>query len=185
MPTNDEAGWAYHEDGEEPGALENTAADQTQNSQADVSWTASEFIAQHKDFKWFIAFYIAIGLIAVAVFFATKDIISSIVIVIAAILFAAIANRKPRQLPYVVSSQGVTVGERFYSYNSFKSFALAREGAIGSINFMPLQRFQPELTIYFPPDQEEPIINLLAEHLPNDQKASERIIDKLARQIHL
>lgn len=151
-------------------------------AQSSVSWTASEFVSNHKDPRWFFLFFLALAACLAATYFFTKDVFTVITIAIVGVLFVIIANRKPRQLPYAVDSQGVTIANKFHPYGLFKSFSLSSEGVIGCINFIPLKRFMPEISIYFPPEEGENIINIISEHLPNDQKA-ERNLDKFARKI--
>jgi hypothetical protein len=173
-------GWTYHpDDQQEP---EKTDQHHKPEQKKEITWTASEFMAHHKDLKWYSVFFLLLVLGVAGVYLLTGDIISTIAIAVVGILFAFVANRKPRQLPYKLDNQGVTVSSRFYPYNTFKSFALLREGAVDAINFMPLQRLQPELTIYFPPEEEDAILNILTDYLPNDQK-TEKAIDRFARKI--
>lgn len=181
-----DAGWVYHSNDQQSDPSQQPEHDtgQTPAKNVEISWTASEFIANHKSPGWYLGFFVVIGIIVSLILLLTKDWISAIAITLVGILFASIANRKPRQLPYLVNNQGVSVGSRFYPYSSFKSFALIHEGAIGSVNFMPLQRLQAELTIYFPPEEEDAIIEVLAEHLPNDQRAAERTLDKFIKKFH-
>jgi hypothetical protein len=151
-------------------------------SPQEVSWTASEFIANHKSAGWYLLLFLAIGAIAGLTFLFTGDWISSATIVIVGSLFAVLAGKKPRQLSYRLDSSGITVGDKFYPYHDFKSFTLLQEGSFGCINLLPLKRFMPELSIYYPPDEEEKILDVLTLSLPNDQK-QEQGFDKLMRKI--
>jgi hypothetical protein len=98
------------------------------------------------------------------------------------ILFAILAGKQPRQLSYSLDTSGITIGEKFYSYEMFKSFTILEEGAIGCVNLLPLKRFMPELSIYYPPEEEEKILNVLTGSLPNDQK-QEHSFDRLMKRI--
>jgi hypothetical protein len=146
-----------------------------------VSWTGSEFIANHKDKKWFISFFGILALGVVIIFIVTTDYISAISIAIVGCLFAILANHKPRQLSYTIDNSGINIGRRFYPFEQFKYFSLAQEGAIGYINLMPLRRFMPDVSIYFPPEEEGNVISILSDHLPHHD-GGERQIDKLAKK---
>lgn len=135
-----------------------------------ITWTASEFIDHHKSPAWYgvvIGTFIALSAI---LYITIKDIIAIIAIGIAVVLFLVMASKKPRQLPYQVDDHGITIGNKFYAYSEFKSFALRREGVIGSISFTPLKRLMPEISIYYTPEDESRIVALLSERLPNDQR---------------
>ncbi len=147
-----------------------------------VSWTASEFVANHKSVGWYLLFLLGLCLCGGLIYFITHDLISVFVIGIAGILFMVLASRKPRQLTYKIDSQGVMIGEKFYPYSLFKSFGVGQEGVIGAIHLTPLKRFMPELSIYYPPDEEGRILDTLAEYLPHD-KHEEAGVDRLLRKM--
>lgn len=155
----------------------------TQPQQTELTWTASEFVANHKNARWHGLFLVATAIVAAITYLLTKDVISTISIVVVGILFMIISNKKPRQLSYAVSNDGISIGGKFYPFASFKSFAVVYEGAISSISLMPIHRLQPDLTIYYPPESERQIFDLILAHLPNDQAAADKIIDRFARKI--
>lgn len=147
-----------------------------------VTWTASEFVANHKTTGWYMLFTLCLGALGGIVYFITRDIFSISVIFVAGLLFIILASRKPRQLTYTVDQQGITMGEKFYPYSLFKSFGVGHEGVIGAINLMPLKRFMPELSIYYPAEDENKILDTLSEYLPHDQK-EEAGVDRLLRRM--
>jgi hypothetical protein len=56
------------------------------------------------------------------------------------------------------------------------------EGAIPSIVFMPLKRFAVPTTIYYPEEEEENIVGVLAGRLPMEQHGHDAI-DRLMHRI--
>ncbi|HET7672935.1 MAG TPA: hypothetical protein VFK11_00285 [Candidatus Saccharimonadales bacterium] len=179
MPPQDEkATWAYKP--EEPAA--NPKPEQPKNKKP-ITWTASEFVHRHKSSGWYTVFFLGIVVLSVLVYLLTKDIISVVAIAMAGIIFLILAGRKPHQLTFEINDEGITIDKKFYPYNLFRSFGLAQEDGIRSINFMPLKRFMPELSLYFPPDQEAAIVSFLSDHLPHSEH-TERTVDKLARKLN-
>lgn len=146
-----------------------------------ISWTGSEFIANHKGSSWFLTFFALLIIGVGAIFIITKDYISTVSVAIGGVLFALLANHKPRQLSYKIDNSGINIGSKFYGFEQFKSFSVAQDGAISYINLMPLKRFMPDISIYFPPEEEKNIVSLLSDHLPHNE-AGERQIDKLAKK---
>ncbi len=173
------ANWAFRNEDE---AYGEPSSDAPETQIEPVSWTASEFIAHHKDPVWYGTLVGAVLTLCVAIYFVTKDVISIIAIVVVAILFLIASAKKPEQRLYMVDLQGISIGQKFYPYGMFKSFALRQEGAIGTITFMPLQRLMPEISIYFAPEDEDSIVDVLASSLPNDQRA-ERSTDRLMKRL--
>jgi len=104
--------------------------------------------------------------IAGLVYILIRDVISTSVVVICAIILGIYAARQPRQLSYRLDEDGVTIGNKQYSYNDFRSFAVVPEGAFSSIVFMPLRRFSPLTTLYYAPEDEDRIVDLLGDRLP-------------------
>jgi len=147
-----------------------------------ISWSASEFVVHQKDATWYLTFAAALAVIMGLIFITTKDLISVIAIGVVGILFGVIAGKKPRQLAYQVDDRGISIGEKFYPYGYFKSFSLGQEGVVGCINLLPLKRFVPEISIYFPPEEESAILDILSDNLPNEQR-KEHSVDRISKHL--
>jgi len=181
QPTPEEASKIISEAAKTSEAVSNQE-ENTQSSSESVSWTASEFVANHKSVGWYIVFMLGLGLCGGLIYFLIHDLISVVVIGVAGLLFMILASRKPRQLTYKIDSQGVVIGDKFYPYNLFKSFGVGQEGVIGAIHLTPLKRFMPELSIYYPSDEEDKILDTLSEFLPHE-KHEEAGVDRLLRKM--
>lgn len=147
-----------------------------------VNWTASEFIDHEKNSSWFMGLA---GLTAVAVgiiFLITKDLVTAVVIIIAAALFGVTAKRKPRTLEYQIDNVGVVIDGKQFPYDVFKSFSVLAEGAFNSIQLMPLKRFMPPISLYFPPENEQQIVTTLGSYLPHEDRTHDPI-DRLMRRV--
>lgn len=147
-----------------------------------VTWTASEFIAHDKPFGWYAALGLAATAFAGAVYLISRDFISVGVVLVAAALFGFYAKHKPRQMEYRLDSNGLSVGQKRFRYGNFRSFAVVEENAISSIVFMPLKRFAMPTTIYYPPEEEDKIVGVLADRLPMEQRGHDAI-DKLMHRV--
>jgi hypothetical protein len=178
--SNGQAEWSFHND---DGTTASADAENTRPAPQPISWTGSEYIAQHKDAGWYTVFVIVVGLFCVGTYFLTsRDILSVISIIIIGILFAIIAGRKPSQRNYTIDESGLTVDSKLYPYSMFKSFSVIHDGAIGYISLFPLERFKPELAIYYPPDHEQQIFEFLSVYLPYEQREESRV-DRLSKKI--
>jgi hypothetical protein len=173
-------GWSYQDDSatDQPDEFDQ---DTPAHNDSPVQWTASEFIAHHKDASWYLTLAAAVLVASGLIFMFTKDLISVVTTLIVGLLFGVIANKKPRQLTYMIDVRGITVGEKLYPYALFKSFAVHQEGMVSSINLMPLRRFMPDLTIYYPPENEAEVLTTLADYLPHDQR-KEQSVDRLMKR---
>lgn len=147
-----------------------------------VQWTASEFIEHEKNSSWFVVLAAATGVAVVIIYLITHDLITSFVIIIAAAIFGVAAKRKPRTLQYEVDNRGIRIGSKFYGYDIFKSFSILAEGAFSSIQLTPLKRFMPIITLYYPLENEEQILDVLGSYLPHEDRTHDPI-DKLMRKV--
>lgn len=148
----------------------------------EISWTASEFVAHDKSFGWYVTLAFVASLVAVGVYFLTKDYVSSGVVIFAAIIFGIYGSHKPRQLPYRLNHQGITIDKKHYSFNEYRSFSVIQEEVFSSITLMPLKRFAPPLSLYFAPEDEEKILNLLSTCLPFEERKRDAV-DALMHRI--
>ncbi len=147
-----------------------------------VSWSASEFIDNEKNPGWFIALAgIAAGAVML-IYLITRDLVTVFVVIMAATLFGVTAKRKPRTLQYQLDHTGVNIDSKLYPYDSFKSFAMMQEGAFNSIQLMPLKRFMPPISLYYPPESEAQIIATLGSYLPHEERAHDPI-ERLMRRV--
>ena len=147
-----------------------------------INWSASEYISHEKSVKWFLMFFGASALVVLLMFLVTRDILSSVIVLIAAAIMSVYANRPPATKKYIMSEDGLKVDQQNYSYAQFKSFSIVEEGGVDSIWLKPLSRYTPMLVIYFSPEDEQRIIDMLANFLPFEQRELDPI-DRLLRYL--
>jgi hypothetical protein len=152
------------------------------SSSAEVTWTASEFIAHHRSFGWYAAVIGTALALAVGLFLLTDDRISSGAIVIVAILLCIAAARKPRVLTYTVDNDGLSIGKRFYPFNEFRSFSAVLDGPFINIELVPTKRFMPMTSIYCSPEDEDAILETLSQHVPYEERGH-ALVDLIARNL--
>lgn len=147
-----------------------------------VTWSASEYVAHHKTSSWYIGLGVLAGLAAAVVFLMTRDFITLGSIVIVAILFGVFASRKPNVLQYALDESGVTIADKHFPYDEFKSFSIYDEGGLRSIFLLPLKRFMPGLSLYYPPDLEDEVIGTMSLYLPHEERQPDAV-DRLMKRV--
>ncbi len=147
-----------------------------------VSWTASEYIQHHKPASWYVGLVVAVVFLSGLIFLFTRELVSTIVVLVVGLLFGIFASREPEVRTYQLTPSGLMISDKFYPYDTFKSFSVHDEDAIRSIYIIPMKRFMPGITLYFPPDQEEQIANTLADYLPLEDSDPD-MIDRLMNRI--
>lgn len=134
-----------------------------------MQWTASEYVAHEKSAGWYGTFFASSVVVVFLVFIITRDILASIVVLLVCSAISIYAGRKPQINSYILSENGVKVQERLYPYSAFKSFSVVEEGAINSIWLKPFKRFAPIVAMYFSPEDEQKIIDILSNFLPHEE----------------
>jgi len=150
-----------------------------------ITWTAQEYVHLDKSPIWFVLFAIVVlGFIAIDVFFLKSWTFSALVVVMA-VAVVIYTRRPPRILTYGLSpQQGLYVGERLYHFDEFKSFGIIKDGEHHSIMLIPAKRFSPGVSVYFPEEAGEQIVDILGQRLPmQDLKLD--IIDVVVRKLRL
>ncbi len=136
------------------------------NTGDSVEWTASEYIAHQKNTGWYVKVALAAVVVAAIVYLITHDPISTGVVLFAGLVFMVVGARKPRLLAFRLDQGGLTIGQKYYPYSQFKSFAVVQEGPLATIVFTPLKRFVPTVDIYIPLDNGDAILEVLSNNLP-------------------
>ena len=149
-----------------------------------VTWQAKEYIHQDKDTKWFVIFGIVLAVFMGVSIFLMKSWSFSILLVVIAIVIVVLAKRPPRVMDYALTEEGLQIDETLHKYNDFKSFGVIRDGEEFSIMLIPRSRFMPGITVYFPEEAGEDIVDVLGSRMPMRDLRLD-VIDRVVRKIRL
>jgi len=177
----------YWQESQEELAEQAPVAEATPDTLTDnpVTWQAQEYVHLDKSPIWFILFAIVVlGLVAIDVFFLQSWTFSALVIVMA-VAVIIYTRRPPRTLTYALSGkQGLYVGERLYHFDEFKAFGVIKDGEHDSIMLIPTKRFAPGVSVYFPAEVGEQIVDILGQRLPMENLKLD-VIDVVVRKLRL
>ena len=150
-----------------------------------VHWNAIESIPQEKNGQWFVIFYIVVLLfIAIDIFF-IKSYTFSVLVLVMAIAIVILSRRPPRSINYTLSgNQGLYINEKLYHFSEFKSFGFLKDQEHNSVILLPIKRFSPGTSVYFPEEVGEKIIDILGARLPMENLKLD-IVDIIARKLRL
>jgi hypothetical protein len=157
----------------------------TQPDDEPVHWSATEYISQEKGGIWFALFAIvAVALIAADIFWIHAYTFSVLVVVMAATVIV-FSLRPPKTIDYTLSGgQGLYIGEVLHHFSEFKAFGLIQEHGQNSIMLIPVKRFSPGVSVYFPADAGEEIVDILGARLPMENLKLD-FIDVIVRKLRL
>ena len=147
-----------------------------------LSWQASEYVHHEKDKIWFlILFGAAIALVAVAIL-VIQSITFAVLVVVMAITLAVFAVRPPRINNYSVTASGIQINDKHFLYHDFRYFGIVQDGPLYSAVLIPNKRFMPAVTIYFPSENGEEIVDALGAYLPMEHVELD-LVDQLVRRL--
>lgn len=150
-----------------------------------ITWSAQEYVHIDKGPWWYILFVVfVLGLIALDIFVLKSWTLSVLVVVMAVALIVYI-RRPPRVLTYALSpKQGLYVGEQLYGFSQFKAFGLIKDDGHDSIMLIPRKRFSPGVSVFFPVEAGERIVDILGQQLPMETLKLD-LVDVLVRKMRL
>lgn len=157
--------------------------DDTQPLEA-IEWEASEYIDHDRDTLWFVGFIaITVVLILFSLFLA-KNYFFTVLVIVMAVALLIYTKRPPQVVHYSLNEDGLMIGQKFYSFDSFRAFGILEDGALFSVRLLPVARFGQETTVYFSEEQGEKIVDILGSYLPMEELHLD-LIDRLLRRLRL
>lgn len=134
--------------------------------QQPIRWKAPEYLQHTKTPIWYVIFaLIVIGLMALATLLMKSWSFAALIPVMAVVLLMY-THRPVRELNYVLSSKGVYIDDKLYPLGEFKSFGVRQDESLNSLVLMPVKRFRPSLSVYFPNEIGEQVVDMLGAYIP-------------------
>lgn len=134
--------------------------------QEPVQWQAPEYLHHEKNPLWYVGFGVVVLILTAAAVFLIQSWTFAILIPVMAAALIAYSHRPPHIMDYVLSAKGLYVNDTLHPFAEFKSFGVIHDESQYSIVLIPVRRFRPSLTVYFPEDKGEAVVDLLGVRLP-------------------
>lgn len=167
----------------EPQGEEYEDDDEIVSSDKPVTWVAHEYIHHEKGTLWFALFAVVIvALVGLSIW--TRAWTFTVLIAVIAVVIVLISRRPPRELTYSLTDEGLTIDDMLHKFENFKSFGIVRDGEEFSVMLIPVQRFQPGISVYFPEESGEAIVDMLGSQLPMKELHLD-VIDRIVRMLRL
>lgn len=146
------------------------------------NWSAPDSFSMTKNASWYIMLLLITLGVSAAIYFLTKDKITTGVILVSGLLIGVYAAKKPKTVNYQLTKHGFTVNGRYHEFGEYRSFSVVIHGDARSVVLTPLKRFMPYMYIYFASDMEQQITSSLADVLPKETSHRDAI-DNVLRKI--
>ena len=154
-----------------------------QKKGGNIVWEAREYVQHEKNTGWYVAL-VFVGLVFVAGSILLGWWSFALLIVVSVLALFVYSIRPPRVLKYSLSDKGLTEGNRLYLYSDYKSFGILRDGVHFAIVLTPRKRFSGRVTVYFPEEQGEEIVDAFGAKLPMEEVKFD-FIDKIVKFLRI
>lgn len=145
-------------------------------------WQATEFESHEKGRGW-SAYVIIIAIILVAAFIWQKLYLAAGVSVAAVLAIYSQAHSFGKKKNYAIYNQGVTINDRIYAFDQFKSFWVFPYQKRIIVRFEQVKRFSLPLEMPIEEENAEQVRLFLSKHLPEQEEKGEDITDTINRWI--
>ncbi len=149
-----------------------------------IQWQAAEYIQERRSPLWFVGFWIVATLLMAIAAFVVRSWSFAILVPAMAAALMIYSHRPPRILNYVLSSKGVYINEKLHPMSEFRSFGIMRDELVPSLMLLPVKRFRPGLTIHFPAELGEAIVDMLGSRIPMHEVKLDAF-DRIIRKLHI
>ena len=149
-----------------------------------VRWQAQEYIQHDKGWGWFVVFAIVFVVMMAVAIFLIKSVTFNILVPVMAVALYVYVNRPPRIIDYTLSRKGLHINDTLYPFTDFKGFGVIHDGKEYSVLLLPVKRFKPGVSVYFPEAAGEAIVDMLGARLPM-QELHLDIVDRIVRKLRI
>lgn len=152
-----------------------------------VNWEAEEYVVQERGLGWYVILmavaFAAAGLAIWLMGWGAWSLIALIAVSVVALI--VYTRRPPRMLHYSLSDKGLSEGNKLYEFQNYKSFGVAKDdGGRFSIVLVPKKRFGGRVSVYFPQEHGEQIVDMFGARLPMETVEPD-FIDRIVKMLKI
>lgn len=148
-----------------------------------INWQAQEYLQYEKTPLWYIIFGVIVCvLVGAAIFLQAWTFVALIPVM--AVALVVYAHRPPHIVNYALSEKGLHVNDMLHPMGEFKTFSVVQSAnpEQNQLVLIPVKRFRPSLTVFFPSSVGEQLVDTIGAYLPSQPykpDAFDKIIQKL------
>ncbi len=145
-------------------------------------WKAPARPYRKKDRSYYTTIAILLILISLIAFLAGEKLLIGVLLALGFIVYV-LNFIPPEEVDYKISTQGVTIGDHFYHWDTLDSFWLSEKEGYKLLNILTLFRFPGMLIIPIGDLNEEEVKRVCARFLPFHEIAPKSTIDKWSESL--
>lgn len=147
-----------------------------------VQWQAPEYVQHARTPLWYVGFWAVVVVLVLVAIFVLQSWSFAILVPAMAVALMMYSHRPPRLMSYALSQRGLYINDQLHPLSEFKSFGIMQQDQLPSLMLIPTKRFKPGITVYFPSEVGEQIVDMLGSRVPMQElrlDAFDKIIRKL------
>lgn len=160
------------------------AYDTSEDDGAVIRWQAPEYLQQEQSKGWYLGLGVVTAILMLIAIFLLNSPTFAVLLPIMAVALVVYTKRPAPIADFVVSRKGVHVNDRLHPYAEFRSFGVAEIKGAHTAVLVPRKRFQLGLSLNFPEEVGEALVDMLAARLPMKEVKPD-FFDKITSQLHL
>lgn len=149
-----------------------------------VQWQAVEYVQYAKQPLWYVGFGAVVIVLMVLAVWLMQAWTFAVLILVMAVALLLYSHRPPRELSYVLSEKGLYINDQLHPMGEFKAFGVVQDSENHSLMLIPIKRFRPGLSVFFPTEVGERVVDLLGAYLPM-QELKLDLFDKIVQKLRI
>ncbi len=149
-----------------------------------VRWQAPERLSHERASTWYIVLAIVAIILTVIAILVIRSYTFAALIPVMAVALVVYVRRPPMLHQYILSRKGLHIDDKLLPYDNFKEFGLMVDDVQHSFMLIPRKRLQPGVSVYFPEEVGEAVVDILAARLPMRELTLDTV-DKIIRKLRI
>ena len=147
-----------------------------------LSWRAPSRPYRKKDRSYYTTIAIIVTLLILIALLAHEFLLIGALLALSFVTYV-LGFTPPDDVDYKISTQGVTIGDHFYHWETLDSFYFTEKDGSQTLNIFTLYRFPGILMLVIEKEKEEQIKNMVARYLPFHEIAPKTFMDRWAERL--
>ncbi|MBP9667950.1 hypothetical protein KBD87_04060 [Candidatus Saccharibacteria bacterium] len=149
-----------------------------------IQWQSPEYVSSVRTPMWYLVFWATVVVVMILAGFFMKSWSFVLLIPVMAFALTIYTHRPAHMMQYVVSPKGLYINEQVHVFDEFKSFSVLQDEALPTLVLTPVRRFRPAVTVHFPDEVGEQLVDFMGTQLPMEDARTD-VFDTLVKKLRL
>jgi hypothetical protein len=149
-----------------------------------IEWESDSFETHRRGWSWYLVVAIVLLLVLIYTIYFGRWLLAAVVVMVGVALYLS-GRMSPEKVSCRIDNQGVTIGNRTFSYDQIKNFWVSKTAGTSKLNLISTQRFMPVISVLVKSESEGMIRTVLSSRLPESKNQQEDIIDRINRFLRI